>query len=350
MDHGVPGGTAGGCHIGLLGRDLLQKVLCLFHSADVGTNGHLDHVGEAQLLNGGAELGNGHILAELAGKGRGGNGVDLVPLHDGADHLIDLALVYNGSKGAGHQALAAGHTLVLVDDGLAVFIGTDGIHAAGGLAGALHVDDGVVVAGLSASAALDALAGVNVALAVDKGDGISGAYLLAGGSQAVLAVLRHLVLVGGAGMAGIGNDVDEGGLVVLLGNGGLVHPLGQQAPGLDGPDRQAHGQPDTLTGNGTLQKHGFPVQGLVAGNNHIGQILSLGVVITGVGHPGHLRENLLADVCDQGRNSTHSISSIFCCFGYSYRYDYSRIHYILQHLPLYQFCYTIIGIHYGLPP
>ena len=89
-------------------------------------------------------------------------------------------------------------------------------------------------------------------------------------------------------MAGVGNDVDEGGLVVLLGNGSLVHALGQQAPGLDGPDGQAHGQPDTLTGNGTLQEHGFPVQGLVAGNNHIWQVLSLGVVITGIGHPGHL--------------------------------------------------------------
>ena len=171
------------------------------------------------------------------------------------------------------------------------------------------MDDGVVGAGLGALAALDALAAVNEALAVDEADGIPGADLLAGGSQTVLAVLRNLVLVGGAGMAGIGDDVDQRGLIVLLGNGGVVHALGQKGPGLDGADGQAHGKPDPFTGNGALQEHGLPVQRLVTGDDDIGQVLGLGVVVAVVSHAGNLGEDLLPDVCDQGRNTSHIIKS-----------------------------------------
>ena len=110
-------------------------------------------------------------------------------------------------------------------------------------------------------------------------------------------------------MAGIGNDINERRLIVLLGNGGVVHTLGDQAPGLDGTDGQAHGKAHPLTGNGPLQENGFPVQRLVAGDDHIGQILRLGIVAVGVGHSGHLGKDLLADVCDQGRNSSHFLSS-----------------------------------------
>ena len=305
MNHGVPGGAAGCGHIGLLRGDLFHKVPGFLHGADVRAYGHFHHVLKAQSLNGGTETAYGNILAKLAGKGRGGNGVDLVPLHDGADHLIDLALVHNGAEGAGHQTLAAGNALVLIDDGLAVLVRADGIHAAGSLAGPLQVDNGVVGAGLGALAALDALAAVNEALAVDKADGIPGADLLAGGGQTVLAVLRDLVLVGGAGVAGIGDDVDQGGLVVLLGNGGMIHALGQQAAGLDGTDGQAHGKSYALTGNGPLQEHRFPVQGLVTGDNDVGQILGLGVVVAVVSHAGHFGENLFPDVCNQGRNTSH---------------------------------------------
>ena len=320
VNHGVPGGAAGGCHIGLLGGNLFHKVPGLLHGADVGAHSHLNEIPEAKLLNGRAELGNGYFLAKLPGKGGGGNGIDLVSLHNGANHLIDLALVHNGAKGAGNQALAAGYTFVLVDDGLAVLIGADGIHAAGGLAGPLHVDDGIVIAGLGAFAAPDALAGIDLALAVNEADGIPGTDLLAGGSQAVLAVLRHPILIGGAGMAGIGNNVDQRRLIIALGNGRLIHTLGHQASGLNGADGQAHGKPHPLTCNGSLQKYGFPMQGLIPGHDDVGQILCLGVVGTGIGHAGDLGKYLFTDVGDQGRDSSHICSSImgqnafFCPF------------------------------------
>ena len=139
-----------------------------------------------------------------------------------------------------------------MDDGLAMLVGADGVHAAGRLTGALHVDDGVVGAGTGALAALDALLRVNVAFAVDEGDRALGADPLAGSGQTVLAVLRHPVLVSRAGVAGIGNDIDERRLVILLGDGGGIHALGHQAAGLDGADGQAHSQPHPLTRNGAL--------------------------------------------------------------------------------------------------
>ena len=115
-------------------------------------------------------------------------------------------------------------------------------------------------------------------------------------------------------MAGIGDDVDQRGLIVLLGNGGVVHALGQKGPGLDGADGQAHGKPDPFTGNGALQEHGLPVQGLVAGNDEEGQILGLGLVIAVVGHPSHFGKNFFADIRDEGRNSAQNGASlkVFC--------------------------------------
>ena len=305
LHHGVPRRAAGGGHKALLRGDLHQKVLRLLDGAHVRAHGHLHRLVEAQGLHGGGDLLRQGVLAELAHEGRGHDGHHPVPLHDGADHLKDLPLVHDGPEGAAHQALAAGYALVLVDDRPALLVGDDGVHAAGGGAGAFHVDDGVVGAGGGALAALDARIRVDLALAVDEGDGPLGADLLAGGGQAVLAELGDLVLLGGAGVAGVGDDVDKGRLVVGLGDGGLVHALGHQGPGLDGADGQAHGQPDPLAGDGPLQEDGLPVQGLVAGDDDVGQILGLGVVSALVGHAGHLGEDLFADVGNQGWNASH---------------------------------------------
>ena len=67
-----------------------------------------------------------------------------------------------------------------MDDRFAVLVTADGVHAAGSLTGTLQMDDGMVGAGIGAFAAFDALTGINVASAVDEGDGPLGADLLAG--------------------------------------------------------------------------------------------------------------------------------------------------------------------------
>ena len=295
----MPGGTTGGRHVILLLRHLFQKVLGFLNGTHIRAHGDLHHPVKAQHLHGADEFAGGGELAELADKGGGDDGDDPVALENGLNDLEDLTLVHNGAEGAGHQTLSAGDALVLMDDGLAMLVGADGVHAAGRLTGALHVDDGVVGTGVCALAALDALSRVNVAFAVDEGDRTLGADLLTGGGQTVLAVLRHPVLICRAGVTGIGNNVNQRRLVILLGNGGGVHALGHQAAGLDGADGQTHGKPHPLSGDGAFQENRLPVQGLIAGDDLEGQVLRLGVVAAVVGHAGDLGEYVFANVCDQ---------------------------------------------------
>ena len=307
----MPSGATGGRHVVLLLRHLFQKILGFLDGTQVSADGDFHHPVEAQLLHGGHELSGGHLAAELADEGGGDNGNDAVAFQDGLDDLKYLPLVHNGAEGTGHQTLAAGHALVLMDDGLAMLVGADGVHAAGRLTGALHVDDGVVGAGAGALAALDALFRVNVALAVDEGDCALGTDPLAGSCQTVLAVLRHPVLVGGAGVTGVWNDVDKGRLVILLGDGGGIHALGHQTAGLDGADGQAHGEPYPLTRDGAFQENRLPVQGLVAGDDLEGQVLRSLVAVAAVCHAGDLGKYLFANIRDQRRNSSHVTASNF---------------------------------------
>src|SRR5699024_2811529 len=130
--------------------------------------------------------------------------------------------------------------LVVVDLGPAVVVGADGVHAAGLLTGALQLDDGVVLAGLGAAAALDALVLLDVALAVDVADGVLGADLLAGPGQAAMAVLGDALLLGGAGVAVVVADVDGGRVVVLIGDGALAEALGDAGGVVHRLEGQAH--------------------------------------------------------------------------------------------------------------
>ena len=171
------------------------------------------------------------------------------------------------------------------------------------------MDDGVVGAGFGTLAALDTLFLIDEAAPVDERDGALGADLLAGSSKAVLAADGNLVLVLGAGVAGVGNDIDQGRLIILLGNCGGIHALGHQTPGLNGADAKAHGKANPLTGDGALQEDGFPVQGLVAGDDLIGQILRVCVVAAGVRHACDLGKDVFSDVCDERRDSSHMICS-----------------------------------------
>jgi hypothetical protein len=69
------------------------------------------------------------MFAELTDEGRRDDGNDLVALHNGLDHLKNLALVHDRTKGAGYQTLTAGNAFVLIDDSPAILTHTDGIRA-----------------------------------------------------------------------------------------------------------------------------------------------------------------------------------------------------------------------------
>ena len=100
--------------------------------------------------------------------------------------------------------------------------------------------DGIIGAGLGAFAAADTFVQIDIGTVVPEGNGILGADLLTGGSNAVLAVVADFILVGRTGMAGIGNDVDQRRGVILLRHCSLVHTLRHQMTGLNGTNIEAH--------------------------------------------------------------------------------------------------------------
>ncbi len=310
--HDAPGGAAAGAHPGLLGRDLLQEVVGLLHGAEIGADGDLHHVVEAQHLHGGVELGGGGVLAELAHEGRGHAGDDLLIVPQGLADLIDLALVGDGAEGAVHQAHAAGDALVIVDLGPAQLVGLDGVHAAGGGAGPLDLADGPVGALVEALAAFDALFLVYVTvLVLVHVDGVLGADVHAGVGDAALAVVRDAQLLGGAGVAGEGDDVHQGVLEVLLRllGGTQVLTDGDGLPGV--ADVQSQGQPDPLLDDGPLQEDVRPVMGHVALDHLQRNLVQQAGVPSVEGQPGHLFEYGAANVVHRAVHTSHSSSSLF---------------------------------------
>ena len=311
VDHRNPGGTAGGAHIGLLFRHLLQEVLCLVQRTEIGADCHLHDGVEAQQLHGRRHLLRRQQRAELAHKGRGQDGDDLVAALDRVNELENLAFVHNRSEGTGDKALAAGDAAVVVDLGASIFVRTDGVHAAGLHTGPLQLDDRVVGAGVGATAAFDALLLIDGGLAMDKLDGVFGTDLMTALAQTALAEFRDAVLLGRAGIAGKIDNVNQRRVVVLLRHGALVDAVGKQGVFLDRAKRQTHGQPDALAGNGTLQENGLTVGSHFAGNDDIGQLFHPAVVAV-VGHPGHLSKDFFPNIRDKRRNSTHDVSSNKC--------------------------------------
>ena len=189
-----------------------------------------------------------------------------------------------------------------------MIVHADGIHAAGGLTRAFEVDDGMIRAGLGAFPAFDAFVGVNVAFSIEEVDRILRADLMARGGQTVLTKTGHAVLLGRAAVAGVGDDIDERRLIVLLGDRCLIHTLRQQGPLLDRLQRKAHGETDAFARDRAFQKDGLSMQRVFAGDDHIGQIFGLGVVAALIGHAGDLCKDALADIRNKRRNPSHQHS------------------------------------------
>ena len=314
LGHHAPGGAAGGGHKGLLVGNLLQEVLGLLGGAHVGAHGHLDDLVEAHLAHGLPHLGGGDLLAKLADKGGRHGGHHLVAPLDGLNQLEDLALVGDGAEGAVHQAHAAGDALVVVDLGPSQLVGADGVHAAGLGAGALKLQDGAVGALVGTLAALDALLLVDEALALNDGDGVLGADLLTGVGQTALAHVGHLHPLGGAGVAGKGNNVDQRGIVVLLRHQAVLQVGVRGLVLAHVPQGQTDGQPDALADHSPLHQDVLAVLGHLAGDDFVGQLPNgFGVVAPLKGHPGYLGKDLAPDIVDKGMDTAHLLSPpLFC--------------------------------------
>ena len=282
----------------------MQKLLRLLDGAQVSADGHLLQRGEAQHLHGFLDLARRHLVAELTPEGRRDDGHHLLTLVDGVDQLEQLALVHNGAEGAVHQTHAAGHALVLIDDSPAPLVAGNGVHAAGLGAGPLELDNGLIGAALLAPAALDALVLVDDGLALVERDGILGAGVVAVVGQTALTQVRHLIVGGRAGVAGVFDNVDQRRIIVLLGHSTLLHAVTEQAVLRHGAQRQAHGKADAFAHNGPLQEDRLPLRGLFAGQYLIWQLFHPGIILV-IRHPRHLGKHALTGIGNAACNVSH---------------------------------------------
>ena len=305
LSHHAPRRAAGRTHERDLGGNLFHEVLCLVDGAQVGTDGDLGHIGKAQPTHGFLQLGGGHA-GELVDEGGGNDGNDLVTALDGLDQLEDLALVGDGGEGAVHQAHTAGDALIIIDLSPAQLIGLDGVHAAGGSTGTLHLGDRPVGALVKALAALDTLALINVAaLVFVQIDGILGADVHAGVGNAALAAVGDADLLGRAGVAGIGDDIDQGLVEIFLIRGGILDIGADGGRGAVGVQIHAQSQLEPGGNNGPLQEHVMAMVGNLSGNDLVGDHVHLLVIVALIGQSGHFCEYAAADIVYRAVYTSH---------------------------------------------
>ena len=222
--HHRPRRTAGGRHKRLLRRHLFQEILCLLDCAEIRADGDLHYIGKAKLAERRADLSRGHI-AELSGEGGRNGGVNGCVALERGNRLKDLTFVDDRAEGTAHKAHPARNAFVMVNLRSAVFVGTDGVHAADLRAGSLMLDNGVVIAGVDAQAALDAFLLVDKRTSVTDADRLFWADLHARMLQAVLAGVCHKNSVLVAAVAGKFNDINERRLIVFFVDQARVNPV-----------------------------------------------------------------------------------------------------------------------------
>lgn len=208
LDPAGVGGTAGGGHECLAFVHFFFKFLGFVGGSDFGTEGYLDDVVEADLLDGRQHLPGGGV--ELPVDGGGWDGDDfLFGVGEGFMDVDDFGAFHDGSVGACLHTFAAVDTLLFVDvfDPFGVF--ADGFDGACFLTGDGGVDDGVVGAYFLAEPAADAIDAADVGFAADEGDGVLGAVHDAGASFAAAAEVGDRVLRLDAGAAGFVDDGED---------------------------------------------------------------------------------------------------------------------------------------------
>ena len=140
-------------------------------------------------------------------------------------------------------------------------------------------------------------------------NGVAGADVHAGVGNAALAAVRNTDLLGGAGIAGVGNDVDQRLIEILLIRGSLLN-LGADGGGRAvGVQIHAQSQLDPCGDNGALQKYIVTVVSHLTGNQLIGDHIHLIVVLPAVGQTGYLREYVVADIVYRAVYTSHIFSS-----------------------------------------
>ena len=138
-------------------------------------------------------------------------------------------------------------------------------------------------------------------------NGILGAHIHAGMGQAALAAVRNPDLLGGAGIAGKGDDIDQGLLkIFVVGRGRLLDTGADGRLLASGLQAHAKGQPHPLLDNGPLQKHVVAVVGHLALDHLVGDLVHPLQVPALIGQAGHFGEDIAADLIHRAVYASHS--------------------------------------------
>ena len=137
-------------------------------------------------------------------------------------------------------------------------------------------------------------------------NGVLGADVHAGVGDAALAAVRDADLLGRAGIAGEGNDIDQGLLEVLLVRGGLLDLGADRGLLTGGLQAHAQGQTDPLLHDGPLQKHVVAMLCHLAGNDLVGDHIHPVQIAALIGKTGYLGKDIPADIIHRAVYTSHS--------------------------------------------
>ena len=144
-------------------------------------------------------------------------------------------------------------------------------------------------------------------------NGVLGADVHAGVGDAALAAVRDADLLGRAGVAGEGDDIDQGFFKVLV--VGIHHFLDVGADrglGTGGLQVHAQGQTHPLFHDGTLQEHVVTVVGHLTPDHLVGDHVHTAHVPALVGQAGNLGKYVAANIVYRAVNSSHVHFLHFC--------------------------------------
>ena len=127
--------------------------------------------------------------------------------------------------------------------------------------------------------------------------------------NAALAAVRDADLLGGAGVAGEGDDIHQGLLKILLVGGGLLDAGGDGHLLLRGLQVHAQGQTEPLLDDGTLQEHVVAVLGHLALDHLVGDLVHTAQIAVLIGQTGHFGEYVAADIVHRAMDTSHMLSS-----------------------------------------
>ena len=136
-------------------------------------------------------------------------------------------------------------------------------------------------------------------------DGILGADVHAGVGNAALAAVGDADLLGRAGVAGIGDDIDQGLVEIFLIRSGILDIGADGGRGAVGVQIHAQSQLEPGGNNGPLQEHVMAMMGNLSGNDLVGDHVHLLIIIALIGQSGHFCEYAAANIVYRAVYTSH---------------------------------------------